>query len=166
MNILALDPASVTGWFHSNGRYGVWILTGSKLVQLREHLEDALQTLGIDKLTFEEAGFGAGARQRRTMQFHNELRGVIRLFAQEHRIPTVAYVPSTIKKFATGNGRAKKPQMIRAAETFFGLKGITSDVADAKFILEMAKANYQPMPSPKKRKRAAVKAAKKDPRLF
>lgn len=35
--------------------------------------------------------------------------------AEERGIPRFDYQPSTIKKFLTGDGRAKKPQMVQAA---------------------------------------------------
>jgi hypothetical protein len=164
VNILALDPATNCGWAHSNGQCGVWVLNGHTLVELRSRILLVSETMGIDQIAFEDAAFGS--RFVSTKQFHNELRGVIRLTAQSLNVPIVTYMPATIKKFATGNGRADKRQMIRAAETHFGLRNITSDVADARFVLEMAKQGYKPLPSKKAKAKAAKKAVVKQARLF
>jgi|GEM_PF-5559580 len=44
--------------------------------------------------------------------------------------------PTALKKFATGNGRAKKPQMIRAAATLLGVNTTDDNIADACFVLD------------------------------
>ena len=147
MNILALDAATTTGFAHSNGKHGIWNL-GPATIRLRtfkELIDKAIQEWGCDCIAYEQASYGAGGRkgeggvQWQTIVFHNQLRGIIELVSQERMIKCQAFHPSTIKAFATGNGRAKKEQMIAACITHYKFKPIDDNEADAVFILELAK---------------------------
>lgn len=151
MRILALDPATRCGWAYANtltsgqpALYGEWDLgvsgsehAGNKLARLETRIETQITTLGVDKLAIEDASFGS--INAATAAFHNMLRGVILLVAARHAVPFVLYKPATIKKFATGHGHAKKPQMILAAKTLLGVETTSDNIADALFILELAK---------------------------
>lgn len=169
MKILALDPATNTGYAHTNGQIGTWKLGSEqfRLLDLRRNLLQAIQTWGCDMIAFEDASYGAGGRkgeggvQWKTVVFHNELRGVIKLVAAELKIEWKAFHPSTVKLFATGSGIAKKAQMIAAAFRHYGLK-LSQDEADAKFILELAmKPTCWPEPKkPKAKRRIATKKIK------
>jgi len=161
--ILALDPANSCGYAHSSGQRGVWLLGDpySRLQRFRNQLLQAADRWGCDLLAYEDAAFGS--INPHTAAAHNELAGIIKLVAAELCVETRSYKPATIKKFATGSGRAQKPQMIRACETILGLRVTSDDEADAIWILEMAKQNYLPAASAKKR---TARRAKKAPRLF
>lgn len=143
-NILALDPANHTGWAHSNGAYGVWNLSspldshkGQRLERLEQHLEAAIAEMGCDTLAAEDASFGSPNPAVQAM--HNELRGVIHLVGFRHSIPVRLFAPSTIKAFACGSGRAKKPQMIAALKRLLGITTVDDNVADAIWIRELCK---------------------------
>lgn len=146
MITLALDPSrTATGYYHTAGHYGVWHLTvsgsehhGNALVRLRDHLRRAFDEWGFDRLAFEEGSFGS--HNPNIQAVHNELRGVIKLVAAELGVPFRGFNPATLKKFATGNGRAKKPQMIRAAETMLGVLTTDDNIADAAFVHALAQA--------------------------
>ena len=161
--ILAIDPATRTGWAWGDGTrtvYGVWELPVElRFAVLRKGIEDTAWTRGIDLIAYEDAGFAA-KYQRRTAAFHSELRGVIKAVATEMHVPTLAVNPMTLKKFATGYGHAKKPQMIAACKTILKIDTDDGDEADALWILTYARA-YKPEWAPqKKRKR---RSAKKEP---
>lgn len=143
--ILALDPASVTGFAHSNGQRGIWRLgemDGFRQKNLLAFILDSAKAWGCDLIAYEEASFGS--HNPNVQAFHNELRGIIKLAAAELQIPTIGYHIGTIKVFATGNGKAPKEQIVRACKTMLGFTPEDDNVADAAFILEMAKQGYRP----------------------
>jgi Holliday junction resolvasome RuvABC endonuclease subunit len=73
------------------------------------------------------------------------MKVTVATWAQESNIPSTGFGVTTIKKFATGNGRANKEDMIRAAnknfETAFDPAKYKADgidnVVDAAFVLMM-----------------------------
>ena len=167
MIILALDPANVTGVAMSNGAQTVycrWELKEKhkpnehRLLVLYTRVRQAIEDNGVELIAFEEASFGSV--NRNTQAMHNELRGIIKLAAAEAGLKTVGYHPTAIKKFATGDGRAGKPQMIRAAKTLLGLDTDDDNIADAAFILAMAQQDYGRI-----RPATSTRSAKKKPRL-
>lgn len=142
--ILALDPAKLTGWAYWDGKpagHGTWDLSMEGPENRCSRLLMFVKTLAlharIDMIAYEDATFGSHNPHVQSM--HNELRGVIKLAASDLHVSAVAYQIGTIKKFATGNGRASKPQMIAAAKTLLGIETMDDNIADALFILELAK---------------------------
>lgn len=176
MNILALDPAGNTGWAHSNGQFGTWPLSAGKAsleqqhAYLERYLERAIETMGCEMLATENAGFGS--HNPEVQARHNERLGVIRLVAARRKIEMHAFNPGTIKLFATGNGKAKKPQMVAAVKRHFGITVTSDDEADAICILELAKrpdcwASSSPAKKQGKRATATSKSGKrKEKTLF
>lgn len=174
--ILALDPATKTGYATSNGEVGTLDLTNAKckLTALEGFVLKVHSNTPIHLLAYEVASFGAGYRkgkgmQMRTMAFHNELRGVIKKVAHQIGAETLEVHPSSVKAFATGSGRAKKEDMIRAADKLLGLRNLTGDEADAVWIREYAKHREKrpaEFRTPKERKKLAKRTARRQPRLF
>lgn len=74
-----------------------------------------------------------------------QLRGALLLFLDDLSAPTLTVPPSTVKKFATGNGGASKERMIASAEDFWNRK-MTDDEADAAWLSFIAYAYYSPEP--------------------
>jgi len=143
-HILALDPAKVTGAAHSSGYLDVWRIgqhesehRGKQFARMRRNIHDIARTLGIDFIAFEDAA--AGSHKWNTQRFHNQLAGIVILCAAELEVPFRTYKPNTIKKFATGNGRADKSQMIASAQQQLGINPPDDNAADALWILELAK---------------------------
>jgi Holliday junction resolvasome RuvABC endonuclease subunit len=174
MRILALDPACKCGFAHSCGDSGVWILdaagtehSGNKLVRLERHILEIHERDGIDQIAFESAAFGS--KFLSTKQFHNEVRGVIVMTAAKIGASYVAFVPTSIKKFATDDGKASKLDMIRAIKLHYGLDVRDEDECDAIWVLKMAEQRAgnpvvaalaaQKKPAPRRR-------TKKEARLF
>jgi Holliday junction resolvasome RuvABC endonuclease subunit len=171
MRILAIDPAKLCGYAWSDGQrleYGVWDITGgigehdgASLARLIEFIADTAKSWGIDRIAYEDAGFGS--RNPSVQATHNEKRGVIKYAAHRLGVPCVGFHPSEIKAL-TGNGRAKKWQMIRYAKLQLGIETDSDNVADALFILKLAERGRSP--SVAKKKKAAAKRRVKEPRLF
>ena len=73
------------------------------------------------------------------------MKATVAIWAEENQIPSMGFGITTIKKFATGNGRANKEDMIKAAnknfETAFDPSKYKTDgidnVVDASFVLLM-----------------------------
>lgn len=168
MKILALDPANLTGFAHSDGHRGVWALTrptdrhpGDRLARLRAYLLRASEEWGFERLAYEEATFGS--RHIHTIALHNRLAGVIELTAHQLGAELWPVNPATLNNWATGYGRARDWQIIRAARTLLGVETDSPDVADACFVLEMAKQNVLPAATRRKQPR---KVRDKMKRLF
>lgn len=69
----------------------------------------------------------------RTAVLMGHARGVLLQKCAESGIEVKSFTPTRIKKSVTGNGRAKKEQVQRTVQTFFGLPKLPepADVADA-----------------------------------
>lgn len=166
--ILALDPAQRCGFAHSNGKHGVWVLTakGTTLeeqhVRLATLIDEAIELWGCDMLATENAGFGSHNPNVQAM--HNERLGVIRLAAARHGAHIETFQPGTIKAFATGDGRAKKPAMVAACKRMLGIDVDSDDEADAIWILELAKRPDCWAKPVKKAKASKAKPKGKKPR--
>lgn len=170
MNIFALDPAASTGFAHSDGTHGAYLLTspfdtrpGDRLVRFWMWLDRFLEQHLTELIAAEDASFGSPNPSIQAM--HNELRAIVFMVAAERGIDVKMFHPSTIKLFATGNGRAKKPDMIRACREKLGIISDSDDEVDACWILELAK-RPDCWPKPQPTKAAVRKMRKKEPRLF
>ena len=171
MKVLAIDPANKSGWAHTCGRSGVWLLTdrmdehpGARLVRFEKRLLATLDELGADLIAAEDASFGSPNPAVQAM--HNEMRGVIHLIGARLSIDVKLFAPCTIKAFATGNGHAKKPQMIAACQRILGVVPADDNEADAIWIRELAlRPDCWAVTKPKKVGRFKAKA-KKAERLF
>lgn len=75
-------------------------------------------------------GYAVTANRGRSGAHLAELGGVIRLTLFEFAVPWVEVAPSTLKKFATGNGHADKAAMVAAAVEAGGAPA-NDDEADA-----------------------------------
>lgn len=164
MNIIALDPATRTGFACDHAR-GVWSLPtdipGRAHAQLITLITEINARSGpFDLIICEDAAFGAN--NFATALFHAELRGAIKLAAYRLRVDFRAVNPTTIKAFATDNGHAKKPAMVAAYRKWFGVAPSSEDEADARFLLEYAKQE-QAKGWPQKPKK--VKQVRKEKRV-
>lgn len=137
--ILALDIATNTGFCTSTAS-GTWDLAprkneskGMRLIKLKASLREIVQSEGITLIVFE----GAVTYGKFPNHVAVELQGVLKLFCEENGIEYKSYMPTEIKKFATGNGNAGKPLMIEAVQKY--KPGVTSsDEADAIHLFHFA----------------------------
>jgi Holliday junction resolvasome RuvABC endonuclease subunit len=125
-------------------------------------VESIHETHGLELLAAEDAQLGS--HNFRVQGQHAEMRGALRLTAERLGVPLVLVNPASLKKYATGNGKAKKPDMIRAAK-LEGKHFDSDDECDAWWVLRYVQAGcHERTPSAVKRKVRA--ARKKEARLF
>jgi Holliday junction resolvasome RuvABC endonuclease subunit len=85
----------------------------------------------IELAVIEWYSFGARGSHVREIA---ELGGVVRNALWRARVPYLDVPPSTLKKAATGNGKAKKYEVMRAAERRLGYEGTEDDESDALWL--------------------------------
>lgn len=98
-----------------------------RLAWYRDALTNILWELKPDVVAFENYAFS----QVNAAHKVGEFGGVMRLVCHDVKIPFVLVSAGTIKKFATGNGAAKKPEMVSAMTHKLGRQLKTEDEADA-----------------------------------
>lgn len=133
--VLALDVASHTGYY-SVYESGTWNFTESKGRNgnkmhgaFRVMLVAFIRRYGIRRIVAEDVSVNRHFYDMRRLA---ELRGILLEVCDELDLPEPEFVnPSTLKKFATGNGRADKAAMMRACEEKYGFCAADDNVADA-----------------------------------
>ncbi len=145
LSLLALDPATHTGWSHSKGIAGVWDLSikrnesaGMRLIRLKAKLKEIHKLYPIDLLVFETPV--CYPKRIAAFSVQIEIQAVIKIFCEENGIDYKGYSPTEIKKHATGKGKASKENMVDAAEIRFQcmLQDDQHDQADAMWLLDLA----------------------------
>ncbi len=145
LKILALDQATHCGWAISHELYGVWDLhvkkdesDGMRLIRFRAKLKEVIQAESIELVVWERPA----GRYARGIITSAELQGQIKTICTDMHVNFRVYSAKEIKTFATGKGNAGKPAMIKAAQEKLGYKGSNDNEADALWILELAKSEY------------------------
>lgn len=155
--VLALDPGSTFGFaFGLLGKgvdaFGVWDIRslagakrwkGMRYVNLVRCLNEIREQVRLDAVIYERQVHmhqNAGlARAEALIGATVTLEG----WCAAQRIPIADVYPTTLKKFATGSGRADKGQMLIAAQQRWPDKRFsTSDEVDACFAWEYARARF------------------------
>ena len=152
MNILALDPATKTGFAHSCGISGTWDLSirrdeskGMRLIRLRGKLNELLKGTKIDLIVFESAR-NAGPGMQGALIVQSEIQSVIKVWCEDNEIEYRGYSPKEIKKHASGNGNASKAKMLEAAKGHWHedwLEGKDDNEIDALWLLDLAERDYE-----------------------
>lgn len=137
MKYLALDPASTKNLgiaILENNAVSTQLLiltgknTGESLVQCYNALRIILKETGASCVVVEQSiGFGFAPARAHLNQFV----GVILLVASQMGLPVIELSPKHVKKVFTGNGNAKKPEVIKKARELFQLEKISEHEADA-----------------------------------
>lgn len=147
--ILALDIATKTGWAYraADGSVvsGVWDLSvkkgipnGHRIKNLWSRLIITHRVRGIDFIVYERPGSLSG-HARKVLP---ALQGAIELWSALNDVHYECYTPSTVKKHATGNGKANKKLMIFAAENKWpDLEIVDDNQVDALWLLDMVLAS-------------------------
>lgn len=142
MNILALDMATRTGWACSSGISGVQSFAAepdlpNRLVAFREWLVSKLLLEKPDIVVYERAHF-RGAATRSAMGFET----VCIVTCCQNGTPTTHLHTATLKKHATGNGRATKDEMMAAAiKQHPTVRLLDDNHVDALWLLHWAHSN-------------------------
>ncbi len=137
--ILAIDPGTLCGWSLYDARTitgGVWNLQsrrheggGMRYVSFKRHLRDIGK---VDLVAYEEVRRHMGVD---AAHVYGGLIAHLSAWCEENDIPYTAVPVATIKKFATGKGNAKKPDMIEACKIKLKIDPEDDNHADAIWLL-------------------------------
>ena len=158
MRILSLDQATVAGWavVEDTGAVvasGVWKLAdakrtgesrGMRYIRFRHQLKAAIEEYRPAMLCHEQTLLRGGA----ATEIANGLKALILEAAAERNLEVSCVHTSELKKWATGNGRAEKPEMIKAAASLSGRSPRDDNEADAILIGLWAASVYGTFPAP------------------
>lgn len=167
--VIAIDPGTTFGWavgsveedaggYVNAGKGGrsrarFLIASGSERVNadkkfpgrryehLRMHLRDLFYIYGAAILYVYETPHQSG---RLAAEYHFGMIATIQAEASRLPAEVLAVHSSTLKKYATGNGRAEKPDMLRAATRLVGPQYELSghDEADAIWLCHYGRSEY------------------------
>lgn len=132
--ILSLDVATNTGFAHDAGPSGVWCFDErTRLKRFYECLEGMDDEHGVSRVVFESA---VAYARHGGFAVEMEMHGVMKLWCVQRSIKCIGVSPTKLKRWATGDGKAKKDQMVAAARRMFPDRAITGDdEADALMLL-------------------------------
>lgn len=133
--VLALDIATKTGYY-SVHESGTWNFTESKArndnkqhKDFRDTLLDFIAPHGIRQIVAEDVCVNNHFTDTRKL---SEFRGILLEVCDELNLPEPEFVNvSTLKKFATGSGRADKAMMIAACRERYRYEPVDDNAADA-----------------------------------
>ena len=147
--LLTLDPSSQTGWTMFDGHLitsgvqkferrrgespGVRFLKFRGWLRKMNKIAADLHDDGLTILAYEQPIHRGGAPTEVLLGFVTE----IKTFCAQHEIQFMNVQVGTLKKFATGDGRADKPEMVKAARKRFNRPDLEDDnEADALHVLD------------------------------
>lgn len=133
--VLALDIATHCGYYSMHGN-GTWNFTESKRRNDNKQHKDFRDTLfgfirehGIRQVVAEDINVNNHFTDMRKL---SEFRGILFEICDELDLPEPEFVNvATLKKWATGNGRADKAMMMRACEKKYHYVPPDDNAADA-----------------------------------
>lgn len=141
MNILALDASNKCGFAHTNGESGVWEYKkkktdspGAKWIVFMARLRDMLRKNPTDLVAYEQPHNRGGAA---THSGHGYVT-CIEYVCSGLGVQVESYHSATIKKHATGKGKASKQEMVDACRDRLGIEPQDDNEADALWIRELA----------------------------
>jgi Holliday junction resolvasome RuvABC endonuclease subunit len=172
MNILALDIGICTGYaiysIHGAGiRNTTTILSGVKtfefkrgdspdirFLKFQRWVKYVVKTYDIKFIIYEKPFLRGGAAS----DFLKGFMLIIRMVAVECGASYKGIMGTTLKKYATGNGRASKEDMVLTASQRYG-KVKDDNQADALHLLAYARENYDVDTAPTGDKEVSEKAS-------
>lgn len=136
--VLGLDIATMCGYY-STHESGAWNFYESKARNdnkqhkaFRDTLIGFIRKYSIRQVVAEDINVNNHFTDMRKL---SEFRGILLEVCDELDLPEPAFINvATVKKFATGNGRATKIEMIHACVEKYGYRPRTDDEADAFWI--------------------------------
>lgn len=149
MIILALDLGTTTGWALfkddvciASGEWDCSPLLGRgerwKRFQkeLRKHIVWA-QSFGETVVVYEKVMAHAGTS---AAHIYGGFEAIVEWECFKRGVDLEHVAVKTVKKFATGNGNAKKPAMMQAAKDHWLLESVDENEADARWVGETYRA--------------------------
>lgn len=137
MKILALDPATLTG-YHTEKSSGTWDLGSErpeKLKNLYYNIYNLVKSEKITHIVYEKPG----GSHYNALVSHASLEGIILLQCELLGLSYYSYSAASIKKFVTDKGNATKGEVIAAVKKL-GYKPIDDNEADATALYLLAKS--------------------------
>lgn len=132
----------------------------SRMRELNANVLAIVEPTAADVIGIEGTFRGSGGSEARLHYAWHRFR---ESFAQWAPFAEIGFqiAPSSLKKFATGNGRAKKPEMVAAVRDRLGFEVRKHDEADAVWIAVAAghaagvPIQVKPLPEPVAKKKGA-----------
>ncbi len=170
--VLALDLATVSGWAvrRADGRvesgredFGLrrGESSGARWRKCKTFLQSLYDATAFEAVHFEDCVILGGAGQTQTARVYGGFVAVVEMFCEHRAIPYTMHRIGAWKKRFTGNGAAKKDDVIAVCRQL-GFKPIDNNEADALGILHVALDAcpvLAPSPAPKSARRPARRAA-------
>lgn len=159
-----MDPATVLGYAHSTGIYGSWTNRGQGLGQQLRFLERWLFEFHETRATIRHVAYEdsfSGAINVNTRKYHGAIRGIIQAVCADIGATWQEIQPSSLKKQACGRAfvddgfqivkgkkrrkrrMVSKTEVIQATIEKFGITPDNDNVADAIWILFMARQGFE-----------------------
>lgn len=146
MIALGIDPGSTCGWAVHNGETlvaaGTWDIRpprgsspGMRYIYLRTRLDEIHKAFpALALVIYEQAHQRGGA----ATEYAFGCATHIQAWCAERGLEHQSLHTATLKKFATGRGNAKKPEMLAAAnaDRWMGFRFKDDNEADAAFLAE------------------------------
>lgn len=136
--LLFLDLATKTGWVTTNNNIvsGSGVKKFSKLIDL----EAFVLNVKPDHIVFERVDF---SKFLLAFAKHIKLRAILERYCELNPHVTLTGIPvATIKKVCTGNGRAKKDEMMKFCKDVMGVDPKDDNEADAYALLYTVRKHY------------------------
>lgn len=145
--VLGIDPSTLaTGLALPNGSFTTIAPTSKadenaqRLHELYSTLRTVVSHMEIDVAVMEDV-MATGGPQAIARKRLSELRGVFLLALFEFCIPVVDIHPTSLKKYATGNGNAQKHDIVKEAKNQ-GARVHNDNEADAHFLKKIGDDYY------------------------
>lgn len=142
MRSVGIDPSTSTGMVllaEDHVSSSVVNFPGLKgiprVLAIKERARELLFAWKPDVVVIEGYGFA----NKFTLTLMVEIGFSLRLLLHELQVPWYIAPPTVLKKFATGSGAAKKPQVSAAVASRWGFKAPSDDVVDAYVLAQIAK---------------------------
>jgi len=152
MKILALDLGTKTGWAFGDGKDIKRVYSGVQDFGLKRGESPGMRLLSFDKWIYEMLAkykpvmVGYEMPHQRGGHSTQLLLGLLSILHVACEKAKIDYSPvhsMTLKKSATGSGKASKEQMISLATVKFKRKIIDDNEADALHILGWARDSFE-----------------------
>lgn len=144
MALLALDLGTKTGFaLHTQGATVSGTMDfkpkrfeggGMRGLRFRKWLDELHSATKIEQVAFEEVRQGRAA-DNGASQIYGGLMMMLTAWCEDKKIPYEGVPVGTIKKFATGNGNAKKDAVIASVREKWGFNPKDDNEADALALL-------------------------------
>lgn len=143
MKIVAFDLSLTGTGYATGGDHGVLRppKAAGKGMERLYFIVNEVRRLAEDASIAVIEGYSYGSQGRAVVSM-GELGGVVRLALWAQGVPVVEVAPGTLKKYATGSGNAKKPDMLMAAVKRLGVEETDDNIIDALWLRQMALDHY------------------------